>query len=390
MDATTRPGRLRSLDGLRGAAAVVVLLYHSTLVMPALVDRIWPPADASPFALPLRLATFLPHLPLLGTESVMLFFVLSGFVLVRPALDRPAAYGWLAYYPRRIVRLLLPVAAAIGLAVVLLLLVPRHPAPEISDWLTQTNSMSFTLPDLVQTIDLLGPLQPLDNPLWSLGWEVAFSLLLPIAVVLAAASARRPWLLVLGALALVTTGRLLGDDGLGYLPMFLVGGAVAVAFPRWSAWIRERVATTGGRIAAVAGVLLALLLISVPWIVRADGHRWFDLTAAVTVLGCLLLVVLCATLRPLVTLFELPPLQWLGRISYSLYLVHVPVIVTIAYLVGPANRLGVLLLGIPASILTAWGFSLAVERPSHRLSQRVGRAVERRFPNAERASRTAG
>ncbi len=64
--------------------------------------------------------------------------------------------------------------------------------------------------------------------------------------------------------------------------------------------------------------------------------------------------------------------QWLGRISYSLYLSHLLVIAVLKfYLPGVA-----LYLAIPACLVVAQVVCLAVERPSILLSRRVGRWVE--------------
>lgn len=56
-----------------------------------------------------------------GQAAVLVFFVLSGFVLSRPFLAEPPS-GWRGYYPRRLLRLYLPVWGALlltwGLATV--------------------------------------------------------------------------------------------------------------------------------------------------------------------------------------------------------------------------------------------------------------------------------
>lgn len=73
------------------------------------------------------------------------------------------------------------------------------------------------------------------------------------------------------------------------------------------------------------------------------------------------------------------PLQWLGAISYSLYLVHVPTLRLLSgawqHLAGRgmvSDTLGGVLL-ISACLTAAWLFYLVVERPSHRLAKRLFR-----------------
>jgi peptidoglycan/LPS O-acetylase OafA/YrhL len=77
--------------------------------------------------------------------------------------------------------------------------------------------------------------------------------------------------------------------------------------------------------------------------------------------------------RPL----PLPGLNALGRISYSLYLVHFPVAVLITTLLEhspwapqtPYDCLLVLGLSLLAGVLVAWGMYYAIEAPSQRLAQ---------------------
>jgi peptidoglycan/LPS O-acetylase OafA/YrhL len=70
-----------------------------------------------------------------------------------------------------------------------------------------------------------------------------------------------------------------------------------------------------------------------------------------------------------------PVPAWLGKISFSLYLVQAPVIATLAFGLGDRWWPLIAALGIPACLLAAWAFWAGVERPSHRLSRWVGRRV---------------
>jgi peptidoglycan/LPS O-acetylase OafA/YrhL len=64
--------------------------------------------------------------------------------------------------------------------------------------------------------------------------------------------------------------------------------------------------------------------------------------------------------------------QFLGRISFSLYLVHVPIIATLTYLFGEQLWWLVALIGIPLSIGVAVLFVRFIEGPSQRLARFVG------------------
>lgn len=70
---------------------------------------------------------------------------------------------------------------------------------------------------------------------------------------------------------------------------------------------------------------------------------------------------------------ESAPVQWLGRVSYSLYLSHVLVIGVLKFHVGHAW----IYLAIPLCLLVAQILCVSVEQPSIALSRRAGRFVER-------------
>ncbi len=88
------------------------------------------------------------------------------------------------------------------------------------------------------------------------------------------------------------------------------------------------------------------------------------------------------------------PLQFLGTVSYSLYLIHVPIV---AVLLGVQTRLSVLSGDVAAfamfvgaaglSVAAAWGMYLLVEHPSIRLA---GRLRNRSASDAAATERLAG
>src|SRR6185312_1226739 len=103
------PGRVRSLDGLRGLAALIVVEHHALL---ATVP--WLAGPYGPGPLPTRgsldwLLVYTPlHIFWAGQEFVVVFFVLSGFVLSLP-IARGGRLRIASYYPARLIRLYLPV-----------------------------------------------------------------------------------------------------------------------------------------------------------------------------------------------------------------------------------------------------------------------------------------
>jgi peptidoglycan/LPS O-acetylase OafA/YrhL len=74
--------------------------------------------------------------------------------------------------------------------------------------------------------------------------------------------------------------------------------------------------------------------------------------------------------------------QFFGRISFSLYLIHVPLLATLAYALGDAQWWLVGIIGLPLSIGVAVVFHQFVELPSLRLARRVGARVVRQKETA--------
>ena len=125
------PQRVNALDGVRGLAALVVVVFHVMMLTPALASVAR--GDAAPAG---WLAILnVPPLKLLwsGDEAVIVFFVLSGYVLTLPYLRRQLRVR--AYYPSRFIRLFVPTWASIILALAWFYLVPRATIPRASWWL---------------------------------------------------------------------------------------------------------------------------------------------------------------------------------------------------------------------------------------------------------------
>jgi len=68
---------------------------------------------------------------------------------------------------------------------------------------------------------------------------------------------------------------------------------------------------------------------------------------------------------------ETPIPQWLGKISYSLYLSHILVMILLARAVGLWGGV----IGLPVTLLVGWGLWRTVEQPSIELSRRVGKML---------------
>ncbi|MFJ6701322.1 MULTISPECIES: acyltransferase family protein [unclassified Streptomyces] len=357
--------QVAGLDGLRGLAALYVVLFHCWLyTFPGYPDSSAP--------------GWLKGL-MFGRLAVVFFLVLSGFSL---ALS-PARHGWRTggaarFLRRRAWRILPPYWAALALSLLVsLLVVPasHHGPPTAGTALV----FGLVLQDLVTA--------PTPNgAFWSIGVEAELYLLLPLlllvrrrtnAVVLAACAA-----LPVIALGLAAPGGnpVEGDNLLAphLAPVFVAGviGAGIVA-------ARERVRRLPWAWFAAAAALPVLavgLVKGSVWTV--DHYFWIDLAVA-PAMAMLLAAVATGRPVPLLRLLDSRPVRGLGDFSYSLYLIHLPVVLTVIHRVAPrlvAPGLPTfcltLAVALPVSVSGAWLFSRIFEMPFKR--NRSWRALLRR------------
>ena len=190
---------------------------------------------------------------------------------------------------------------------------------------------------------------PWANPVyWSLAIEFQYYLLSGLLFPLLAT--RQPGLFAIVATTLVTLALLFPKRELvfAYLPLFAVG---FIGF-RW------RILRQFEFLDIVPLIVALVALVTL--------HGW-------PVAGCVVATALVMTFTPNNLI------KWqarLGLISYSLYLVHVPVggrVVNFAsrFVIGPWSELAASVCGLVASCLAAVGFYLLIERPARRWASRI-------------------
>ncbi|HWI75194.1 MAG TPA: hypothetical protein VNT55_24745, partial [Baekduia sp.] len=120
----------------------------------------------------------------------------------------------------------------------------------------------------------------------------------------------------------------------------------------------------GAAVAVGAAVCLLSADLWLPGAVRASGPGG-ALVVAGAILAVVLPLVYASVARPLCS----APMQWLGTRSFSLYLVHFPIVLACAYGFGRPGLPVLAATAIPASLLAAEAFHRVVERPCHRLAR---------------------
>lgn len=350
-------GRDAALDGLRGLAALGIVVLHVSLYS----ERAWAPWDLGDAAL---------HSLRLG---VLLFFVLSAFLLARPWL---AAAAGIAPRPRLGPYLLRRAARVL----------PAYYVALIGAALALSGTGSARLPESGD-IPLLMLLQQnwsataaarLNPPAWSLCVEMAFYAVLPLLglalIRIGHRANRQLWLCgALIALSLAFNLLVARSSLSGQLHSTLPGAAYAFACGMAAAVLAPRALPRLARWGLVAGGLALVAgnaLLHVP--LRAPGLPvWQDLPAAIG-FAALVVGVVGGPSRALGS----APLRWLGVRSYGLYLWHFPVILYFATREQlPERLLPALALCLPISLALAALSWHAVERPAQAWARRAGRST---------------
>ncbi|MBM4409408.1 MAG: acyltransferase, partial [Chloroflexi bacterium] len=346
------------IEGLRAVAVGLVLLFHASI---------------GPFSG--------------GFVGVDVFFVLSGYLITGLLLRELAQTGTISlatFYARRARRLLpaallVLLATMIGSALWLPPLLVAGVAGDVAAAAAYVSNLGFA----AQATDYFAATQPPSPVLhcWSLGVEEQFYVFWPAILLLVARVAhgreRRVALAVLGI-----------SGGSFLLSLWLTLASAPWAFfslptRAWELGLGAILAVAGWRLARIPGPLAALAawtglaLIVAAGVLFTEATPFPGLAALLPTLGAALVVAGGAReskLGPTAILSSAVP-RFLGRISYSLYLWHWPVLVIPAVATGaplpPAARLG--LVGV--TVLLAAATHRVVEDPIRR-----GRLVGTRPP----------
>ena len=325
------------------------------------------------YALPvIREAVYL--LGALGAHAVWLFFVLSGLVLTRMMLGSKA-FDYGNYLLGRLARLYVPVAAAVAFAFLTMLIVSRD-VDGLGQWVDNhpnTYSPSSILYDLTLISGSSGNV----SPLWSLRWEVLFSLLLVLYV--SVIRKVPPLLAVVAAIVLCAVGQWANSSVLTFMSMFAIGTALAYGWDRLAA-IRDAFEIRMGRNLWLYGVGVSLVLALTvalqlfPVLLASWGlssRVMGGLSMGASMAGLTACIVLVGLAKPLRVIFESRIMQWFGLISFSIYLVHEPILLAFTYLfdAAPFAILVALVLAFPIAHVFYW----AIEKPSHTLARRFSK-----------------
>jgi peptidoglycan/LPS O-acetylase OafA/YrhL len=369
------PRRFYELDSLRGVAALTVVLHHFSRICPAGVIHLL-------IRTPLRLL-------IAGEQAVILFFLLSGFVLTLP-YKKKISLGYGPFLVKRVCRIYLPYLGALALAILCDLIFPGH-GPYSNYWINYTWSEPVTVHLVLQHVLFLGNYDwaQFNTAFWSLVYEMRISLIFPF-IAAAVLRLRTTWVIVCAVMMSLASvpvalfvsnvlhlgtlnAELQNTLTLHYAAFFIIGSALAKHLHAISRWY-SRLTLVHAATLALAAVLLygfsnassLVQRLSIPealynWPVAAGG---------------VMLIILAINSRPFHVILTGRTIHYLGERSYSLYLMHGTVLFALIHTLIGRVRFDILLLiyliiYLIISLIITEIFYRLIERPAMQLGRRL-------------------
>jgi peptidoglycan/LPS O-acetylase OafA/YrhL len=375
------PARLAHLDGLRGIAAVIVFVAHLTIVvLPSIFNGL-------PIMARLKYEYLLAGTPLdifwAANFAVCIFFVMSALVLSY-FYEREGG-NFVAVCIRRYIRLATPIVA-ISFIVWLIwqngwMFNLRAQQITQEGWLKgQYNTAApdfafFLWESFYKVFAVQGSLV---NPvLWTMKFEMIGSLAVFALYALVPQTRIRVLLLLIGIPVFFKTYYICFVGGVLIYEWTKAPETWRAAVPPWATWCL-----------LVAGLYMGAF----PYNVATVDNIWFGFMVGYLKvdewhqIGAIPLVFACVSLPPAIAFLSRPLPRYLGKISFSLYLIHAPLICSLysAVVVGvfsiyPTHR-GAIFLGtvvvIPAVFLCAHFLYKWVDRPAMIWSAKAQHFIE--------------
>lgn len=354
--------RSNELDGLRGLAALTVVFSHFyDLFPPSRWTILWK-------VVPLYLLSA-------GRESVVIFFVLSGFALHRMVI-KAAPFHYHEFALRRIVRIYGPYLPALLLAIAGNFWLSHGVRSNFSDWFDHAWPLPIDWRSAWQHVAFLGEYDttPFNGAFWSLVHEMRISLVFPVIFLLV--KRRGAVWNSFFAVALVVLGSILKaniprpnnlGETLHYSGLFIAGIYISEHQELLASWYRLQ--SFRLKTLLVVGALFLFCYGRLVTHFLPNGYgELLDLPVG---LGAAAIIVLAFAATQFSAFLVWKPVAWLGTRSYSLYLLHGTVLLALINLLNMSHpSVLVLPLYVGLTLLLTHLFYSGVEHPLVLLSRK--------------------
>lgn len=366
--------RAPSLDMLRGYAALIVVIAHTSVAGIYKVEPIW---------------TYVKWTPLrviwAGHQAVIVFFMLSGFALAH-MWGKAKPHRYLSFAAARIIRLYPPFVASLVVAVVGYWLLEKTGHVWEKGWLN-TAHPAVDRQIIMDHLRMIGSFDttPINPPMWSIVHEMRISLAFPLIAL--AVHHLRFKAVILAVFVSVCIGLAALAGSPGWWPWPVQDALLSTHYATFfvvGTWFYSRRLDIVARIESLApvarilGWIAALALFAYPfdnpW---SMGARIFGDLGTAT--GAFLLMALSFTIGEGGAVIRIG--RWLGKISYSLYLNHY-VVMSVAMIVI-YHRFGSAAVWI-STIIGAIALAVIMNKLFEQPSQKLARFVRNRYAPLDR------
>jgi peptidoglycan/LPS O-acetylase OafA/YrhL len=341
--------RFENLDMIRGFASLVVTAFHGLLYL----DLMFLHEMAAFYLSPASVLVS-------GGSAVLVFFVLSGFVLGHSLRKYKDTSQFIRWIRSRMVRLYFPIFPVLLVFWIL----------QISLFKSYALNLDSVFSLLLDSTLIFGTGGIL-AVLWSLRWEIIFSLILPWIVRF---DFKSPLILLALSILFSQLGNALNVGILQYLPMLFCGYFLYKYSESIELRENEQKNPRHVPLRIVSSICLLSIESSLIWLF-GPAPTGTQVTSIVgqfaALLGAIILIRTLSQIQLNRNLFVSSGL-FLGKISFSLFLIHAPVLFIInKFLLPSQSVLIVLMLGIMASIVIASFYWKVIEQKTHKMARRL-------------------
>ncbi|MED1089129.1 acyltransferase [Bacillus paramycoides] len=329
--------RYKELDSLRGIAAIIVLLGHFLALFPILGKKV-------------MYSTFGSCVSILwqGHSAVIIFFVLSGFVLSLP-FYKGTEFNYLKYLIKRVCRIYIPYIVILFIAIGIKLGIHSKigTIPGLVQWGSWNIEVSFN-----RVMDHILFLREFNSDafimvIWSLVHEMRISIVFPLIIFLLL---RVNWKVGIGiAMFLSVIGYLLMKNipsefnipvstnyfiTLHYSSMFIIGALLA----KNREYLVSKIINLKVKYLLLPLGLLFFSYPRIPFMLLSKLIGEIDYELYLIIIdwyicfGAVLIILAALSSKLFSKLLLIKPVQFIGEISYSLYLVHPIVLLTTVHI----------------------------------------------------------
>jgi len=355
--------RYKQLDSLRGLAALAVFLGHFLSVKTNV--PFFNAVQPTPLGVLFN-----------GNAAVMFFFLLSGFVLSLPFVNDERPLKLTPFYLKRIFRLYPAFIFAIGLSLVLKQFVfDKSAIAAFPDWIRNDWNWDFnkdSIKQVIKTLWLIGPpfkTTLIDAPIWSLVIEMKMSIILPFFIVIVSRGNLAFNMLFLLGMVHLSYQHDSWAIGIFYLGVLMAKYKDPILLylrqcSMWKLW---------------AAIVLAIFLYNNYFEFLSQYQHlnlfykviWINYLVAI---GSSLLVMLVLAGRRVSRFLQHSLFIFLGDISYSFYLVHLPLLLTVSSLFAARfsfSMLYIFLSTLILSVIISYLMFIFIEKPFQRIAVKL-------------------